>query len=130
MATLDDAAECSGVLLCSTDSVSAKTINRWGEDVENTNDVTEHSAPPEYYLDRMIALFAEYKEDFGCSDADFPDEKPQARQCEYEKKFNAIVCDYKGHTIGPDQCGKPEHDLCYRCNRLRVDIELSSSRLS
>ena len=74
-------------------------------------------------LDRMIKLFVEFRESFGLCDADFPDMNPQNKQCEFEIKFAEIICDYKGHDIGPDHCCKPEHDLCYRCKKLRVDIE-------
>jgi len=46
----------------------------------------------------------------------------------FEDKFLELICEVKGHAIGPDQCGKPEHDLCYRCRRLRVEIEADQSR--
>ena len=75
------------------------------------------------YFDRAIELFDEYEDYFCLSDADFPDEMPQTRQCEYVDKFLALICEAKGHAIGPDQCGIPEHDYCYRCRRLRTDIE-------
>ena len=78
--------------------------------------------------DKMIGLFNEFSEWFGLSDNDWPEEKPEAKQCEFEDKFNLLICEYKGHDIGPDQCGKPEHDLCYRCRELRVDLGISDFR--
>ena len=72
---------------------------------------------------RMIDLFAQYRESFGLADADFPEYQPQQKQCDFEDAFTALICEYHGHEIGPDQCGKPEHDLCYRCHKLRTEIE-------
>jgi len=77
--------------------------------------------------DKMIDLFDKYSEYLGLADTDFPDLNPQALQCEFEDKFNELICEHRGHVIGPDQCGKPEHDLCYRCKKLRVDLELHSA---
>ena len=77
----------------------------------------------EEFGDAAIALLAEYSEHFGMADADFPEDDPQEQQCIYEEKFLALICRWKGHEIGPDMCGKPEHDLCYRCRELRVDLE-------
>jgi hypothetical protein len=74
-------------------------------------------------IDRMIDLFTEHAEFFGLTNADSPDKNPQDRQCDFEDKFRLLICEHKGHDIGPDQCGKPEHDLCYRCRQLRTEIE-------
>lgn len=70
---------------------------------------------------KMTELFDEYSEYFGLCDEDFPES--QTQQCEFEDKFNALICEYKGHNIGPDQCGKSEHDYCYRCQKRRSEIE-------
>lgn len=72
---------------------------------------------------RAIDLFDDYSEFFGLADSDFPDREPQEKQCEFESKFHALICQHLGHEIGPDQCGKPEHDFCGRCGELRVDLE-------
>lgn len=77
----------------------------------------------EQVIERMIALFDSHAEYFGLSDDQFPDHQPQNRQCDFEDQFKALVCEYKGHDIGPDQCGKPEHDFCYRCHKLKTVIE-------
>ena len=74
-------------------------------------------------LEQLVDLFTDYREFFGLTNSEFPDDKPQHKQCDYEEKFLSILCEYYGHDIGPDQCGKPEHDYCYRCMRRRVDIE-------
>ena len=79
-------------------------------------------------VEEMSALFNEYSEDFGLTNADFPDDKPQDRQFEFEGKFNAIICCHKGHDIGPDQCGKQEHDMCYRCGILRIELGVPDFR--
>lgn len=42
---------------------------------------------------------------------------------EYEDLMIEVICELDGHDIGPDQCGIPEHDLCYRCGTLRTQIE-------
>ena len=81
------------------------------------------NAVSETTLERLVDLFEEYREFFGMANSDFPEDKPQDKQCKYEEEFLDILCEYYGHDIGPDQCGKPEHDLCYRCRRRRVDIE-------
>ena len=73
--------------------------------------------------DKMIELFDEFAEYFGLDDKDFPTDQPQKKQCEFEDKFNALICAERGHDIGPDQCGKPEHDYCCRCMRRKTDIE-------
>jgi hypothetical protein len=74
-------------------------------------------------VQRMAELFDKYREYFGLDDTSFPEDGPQRKQCEFEDAFVGLMCSYYGHDIGPDQCGKPEHDLCYRCGRLRVEIE-------
>lgn len=75
------------------------------------------------FADRAIEMFMEASELLGCAETD--DEKES--QAEFEQAFRRLICEYKNHSIGPDACGKPEHDLCYRCNRLRVDIEASDA---
>jgi len=67
-------------------------------------------------LGEMIALFEHFREAFG--NDEYMDE-----QCVFEDDFCKLICKAVGHDIGPDQCGRPDHDLCYRCRRLRVDIE-------
>jgi len=67
-------------------------------------------------MDELIELFDKHREYFGLSDC-------LEEQCEFEDKFNALVCELRGHDIGPDHCGIPEHDLCYRCQRRLVEIE-------
>lgn len=74
-------------------------------------------------IDKMIALFDEYSEFFGLTSQNFPKYKPEEKQCEFEDKFKELICEYRGHYIGPDQCGKPEHDYCYRCGKLRIELE-------
>ncbi len=68
------------------------------------------------FAEAAIKLFGQYRDAFGLGDS-------LDRQCEFEDKFVALICQLQGHEIGPDQCSKPEHDLCYRCQRLRIDIE-------
>lgn len=77
----------------------------------------------ETFATEVIHLFDEYSEFFGLDDAAFPDSKPQRMQCDFEYAVNELICKLRGHEIGPDQCGKPEHDLCYRCGKRRVEIE-------
>lgn len=74
-------------------------------------------------LEEVVELFQTYQEDFGLCDHDFPGEGHTDRQCEFEVKFCEWICGVLGHDVGPDQCGKPEHDYCYRCNRMRTEIE-------
>lgn len=66
--------------------------------------------------DKMIELFDEYRDSFGIDLEDQLD-----RACEFEDKFCELICEYRGHDIGPDQCGKPEHDYCYVCKKLKHD---------
>lgn len=77
------------------------------------------------FADKAIELFWRHQEAFGLCDADFPEDCPQASQCEFDYSFRRLICEYAGHDIGPDHCGKPEHDYCYRCLRGRVGIEAS-----
>lgn len=74
-------------------------------------------------VEDMIALFYNHRKYFGLTNKEFPDYSPEDKQCEFEDEFIKLICKYKGHDIGPNQCGKPEHDLCYNCNRLKSDIE-------
>ena len=83
------------------------------------------STPADDVVQRMIELFEEYAKDFGLADAEYPCENHQERACEFEEKFRELICEYRGHEIGPDQCGKPEHDFCYRCHKLRTEIEVT-----
>lgn len=73
--------------------------------------------------DKMIALFEEYKESFG-----LPSPEDREKTCDFEDAFNALICERKGHDIGPDQCNKPEHDYCYRCGKLRTALGISDWR--
>ena len=67
--------------------------------------------PPDAF-DRAVKLFDQYRDYFSM------DEKEDLqKQYEYEEEFCELVCDIKGHDIGPNHCGKPEHDYCYRCGR-------------
>lgn len=68
-------------------------------------------------FDEAVNLFEEYQEAFGLTS-----QKDMTRQCEFELKFLKLICAYRGHDIGPDQCGKPEHDLCYRCSVLASEL--------
>jgi hypothetical protein len=67
-------------------------------------------------MNELIALFDSYREYIG-------DEEETKWQLEFKDKFNAWICRNRGHEIGPDHCLKPEHDLCYRCNRLVSDLK-------
>jgi len=75
------------------------------------------------HIAALHVLFAEYREAFGLADVDFSGEKPQERMLEYEEKFCALQCTNLGHDIGPDHCGKAEHDYCYRCGVSRAALE-------
>jgi hypothetical protein len=77
-------------------------------------------------IEQMIELFDEYSGYLGLADTNFPEMHPQGKQCEFEDRFNELVCKYRGHDIGPDQCGKPEHDFCYRCRQLASSLQGSS----
>ena len=71
--------------------------------------------------DAMVALLDEYADCFGLCDHDGPSQSDEThhsfsrRQCEFEDKFNAIVCAWKGHTISQDH-------LCFRCKRPASEI--------
>lgn len=74
-------------------------------------------------INEVIALFDKYSESFGLSDTDFPKKNYQDQACEFEEKFNEWVCKVRGHEFIADQCGKPEHDYCHRCNILKSEFE-------
>lgn len=63
-------------------------------------------------MDEFISLFDKYREYFGLNESGYLD-----KCIEFEDKFCELICKHKGHKLGPDHCGKPEHDLCYRCNK-------------
>jgi hypothetical protein len=69
----------------------------------------------ESFIEAVRALFKEYRGSFGM-------EESSEEQCTFEQKFTELECKLLGHDIGPDQCGIPEHDYCYRCHQLKVDI--------
>lgn len=69
-------------------------------------------------IDKMIDLFQRHAEYFGCDSEDSLD-----CQVDFENEFKHLICEHRGHDIGPDQCGNTEHDYCYRCGRLRTKIE-------
>ncbi len=77
-------------------------------------------------VNELIALFDKYSDSFGLCDHEFPGERNQGRQLEFEDEFNAAVCRIRGHEIGPHETGKPEHDLCHRCNRLVSELKTES----
>lgn len=66
----------------------------------------------------VFALFDEFSDSFG-----LPDPEHRERQCEFTTRMNAIICRHRGHTMVPDQCGKPEHDYCVRCGITQSDLE-------
>lgn len=78
---------------------------------------------PEEFADRSIELFGRYREDFGCSDQDFPDELPQVRQEEFERAYQSLCCEYLGHHIVPDNCGLLKCYYCGRCGRKASDLK-------
>lgn len=59
---------------------------------------------------RFWRLYLGYEDDM-C----LPGQKHLRRQGEFDTKIRELACSYLGHEFGPDQCDKPEHDLCYRC---------------
>lgn len=67
--------------------------------------------------DKLINLFWQYSDYLGVDD-------PEDRnlQLEFEEKFKDMICEINGHQIMPDQCGKPEHDFCGVCFKLKSDI--------
>lgn len=67
--------------------------------------------------DKMIRLFQEYRGSLGLAD-----DRERSRQCEFEDKFAELICEAKGHDLGPDMYNKPEHDLCYVCDQLASDL--------
>ena len=58
----------------------------------------------------LLECFEYYQEHFG-----LPEESHLKAACEYEDKVQALMCKYRGHDLGPDQCNIPAHDFCYRC---------------
>lgn len=68
-------------------------------------------------IDEVIKLFLHYRDSLGISDN--PDLE---RAIDFEDKFCEWICSVKGHEIGPDQCGRPEHDLCYVCDQLATKL--------
>lgn len=79
----------------------------------------------EKMIEKMIELFNDHSGDFG-----FDEEECLESQCDFEDKFLRLICEYKGHDVGPDECRIPEHDLCYRCRKLLIDINLDDERIS
>ena len=63
--------------------------------------------------DKMIDLFQDYRDSFGDSD-----DSDLEAQIDFANKFAGLVCEYRGHKFGQDQCGKPEHDFCMVCRVL------------
>ena len=72
-------------------------------------------------VDEFIELFDEYRENFGLG-SDPEHHWALSKQCEFEDKFSALICIYKGHDVSPDQCCRPEHDFCYRCGKLASEL--------
>lgn len=68
-------------------------------------------------VEKMIALFEEYRASFGLGDQEYLDQ-----QCEFEDQFKHLICEVKGHKLGPDHCNHPEHDICYRCGELASEL--------
>jgi hypothetical protein len=63
-------------------------------------------------IEKMISIFDDYREYFGLDGLECRD-----KQCEFEDKFNEFICEHRGHDLGPDLCGIPEHDFCLRCHK-------------
>ena len=47
---------------------------------------------------------------------------PSNKELTYAE-FKMAICNLIGHKIGPDSCGKPEHDHCYICEQSRSKLE-------
>ncbi len=75
------------------------------------------------YIETMHMLFDKYHNSFGLSS-----EEHRLRTCEYDDLFCGLQCMYLGHDIREDQCGKPEHDYCSRCEELRVKLGVPDPR--
>lgn len=78
--------------------------------------MTDHDA-----LLKIDDLLTEYGDWIGIADSDFPEHQPQTKACEFEDKVKAVLCSALGHDYIADQCRKPEHDYCVRCNVRRED---------
>ncbi len=70
----------------------------------------------------MISLFRKYADSFG-----LPDELDLEKQCEFEEAFLKLICKQQGHSLGADQCNKPQHDFCYRCNERASELGYARS---
>lgn len=70
-------------------------------------------------------LFANHRNSFGLKD-----DQHLEVACEFEDKFCELYCRHFGHRVGPDQCGKLEHDHCYRCMKVIGDIKASGEAWS
>lgn len=55
-------------------------------------------------LDKMIELFDEYSDSFGLCNHDFPDDDFQIDQVEFERRFNEVVCELRGHEMREGYC--------------------------
>ena len=64
-------------------------------------------------MNELEKLFLEYRDCLG-----FGDLQSLEQQCRFEEALAELICREVGHDFGPDQCGRPEHDLCYRCLKL------------
>lgn len=63
-------------------------------------------------FERLKQLFSDYQDKFGLAEHD-----DLEAQCDFEEKFQKIVCLVEGHDFVLDQCGFEEHMFCYKCGR-------------
>ena len=74
-------------------------------------------------IDKIRALLTSVSESMFAEGADALEEFAK-----FEDDMVVVLCDIAGkHDIGPDQCGIPEHDLCYACRRSAVELGLVCS---
>lgn len=77
------------------------------------------------FTNEAIKLFCTYREWFGLNNADEPEYKPEDKQIEFEDAFSRLICEHRGHQIGPNHWGnidQPDQDICYRCERKKTDL--------
>ena len=74
---------------------------------------------PWQFASRAKMLFGDYREHFGLDDQDNLESK-----CDFEPEFAKLICQFEGHNLVPDHCGKPEHYFCTMCNVRREELDV------
>lgn len=104
----------------------AKSQMKVNEDVRflSAGDPDSVAAAYEADIDAFGMQIAELVHNFDCDVPHIPDQETSDVVQQFVADLGKVLCARGYHRIYPDQCGEPEHDYCWACDKQVGDLGL------